>query len=58
MTITVVFKNPNGKSDAGQTFTVNSFEAHNTFGFLELDLTDGSSLFINLTNVFTFQVAK
>jgi hypothetical protein len=44
MTVTVVFKNPNGKSDARQTFTVNSFEAHNTFGFLELDLTDGSSL--------------
>ena len=58
MTVTVVFKNPNGKSDSGQTFNATNFEAHNTFGFLELDLTDGTSLFINLENVFTFQVAK
>ena len=59
MTVTVVFKNADGgKSHNGQAFQATNFEAHNAFGFLELQLTDGSELYINLADVFTFQVMK
>lgn len=57
MTVTVVFK-ADAKSHKGQSFNVTTYEAHNTFGFLELGLEDGSEMYINLADIFTFQVVK
>ncbi len=58
MKVTIIFKENGGKARNGQQFDVTSFEAHNAFGFLELALTDGSELYVNLVDVFTFQVVK
>ena len=56
MTVTIVFKDEFGKKHEGQTFQVNAYTVHNTYNFLELSLTDGTTLQVNMNNVFSFLV--
>ena len=56
MNVTIIFKSNSGATHTGQSFQVTNWEAHSSFGFLELTFADGSSQHFNLADIFSFQV--
>ena len=50
MNVTIIFKSNSGATHTGQSFQVTNWEAHSSFGFLELTFADGSSQHFNLAD--------
>lgn len=55
MTVTVIFKDNSGKKHDSEKFDVSSYTVH-TYNFLELRLTNGLILQLNMDNIFSFQI--